>query len=270
MDKKGSLLIETAIILPLFLLAILSICILIRIIGTEENMMHSFAEEGKKIAKESYLTQLDIIPEGYEAQIAEGILHGTLLELRMVKRLEKEETLSLEDLRLNRFEYLYQDEGKPGTIDCSITYGIDLPLPLEFGRRGEFEQRLFFRGFIGAMDNEEGMGFDAMEKPDSASIVYVFPRAGKRFHKPDCRMIEVYPKEMILSSGVRNRYFPCKLCDAGSLPWGSRVYCFDKSGKVFHKGSCSTVDRYVIGIDRDEAIDKGYSPCSFCGGYNEQ
>ena len=59
MDKKGSLLIETAIILPLFLLAILSICILIRIIGTEENMMHSFAEEGKKIAKESYLTQLD-------------------------------------------------------------------------------------------------------------------------------------------------------------------------------------------------------------------
>ena len=168
----------------------------------------------------------------------------------MVKRLEKEETLSLEDLRLNRFEYLYQDEGKPGTIDCSITYGIDLPLPLEFGRRGEFEQRLFFRGFIGAMDNEEGMGFDAMEKPDSASIVYVFPRAGKRFHKPDCRMIEVYPKEMILSSGVRNRYFPCKLCDADSLPWGSRVYCFDKSGKVFHKGSCSTVDRYVIGIDR--------------------
>jgi hypothetical protein len=41
-----------------------------------------------------------------------------------------------------------------------------------------------------------------------------------------------------------------------------------KSGKVFHKGSCTTVDRYVIAIEADEAIEKGYSPCYYCGGEN--
>ncbi len=266
MNKKGSLFVETAITLPLFFLALLSICVLIRVIGTEENTMRSFAEEGQRVAKEAYLTRLDIIPEGYSVEIAEGIAHGTLLELRVLERLKKEESIFLKEPRIDQFEYLFAEKGNTGLIRCSMAYGVPLPLPANFQRKLEFEQSLFFRGFIGAENYNEGMGFDRMEEPDDPETVYVFPRAGERFHQLDCRIIEVFPIELVLSPGVRKRYAPCKLCDADTLPWGSRVYCFDTSGKAFHKGSCTTVERYVIGIDREEAIEKGYSPCAFCGG----
>ncbi len=307
MNKKGSLFVETALILPLFLLAILSICVLIRITAVEENTMRSFAEEAQKIAKEAYLTRLDLnpeepdllpeepdlipdgsdlnpeeselIPDGsdliseepdlipaeHEDKIVEGLIHGAIFELRILNRL-KEETVSLKDASLNRFEYLYSDEKTSGLIHCGIRYGVELPLPLEFHRQLQFEQRLLFRGFIGVSGDGEGMGFERMETQDDAFTVYVFPRAGERFHQLNCRVIEVYPRETVLSPTIRKQYSPCKICDAASLPFGCRVYCFDTAGKAFHKGSCPTVDRYVIGLDREEALDKGYTSCAYCGG----
>ncbi len=265
MNKRGSLFVEASILFPMFLLAILSICVLIRIIGTEENTIRSFAEEGQKIAKEAYVTQLDVMPESYSIELLEGIVHGTLLELRMLERLKKEDQL-LKNPGIDRFSYLFSEGDRTGLIQCSIVYDIQLPMPLNFYRQLEFEQRLLFRGFIGAENHGEGMGFDSMEEPGDAEIVYVFPRAGERYHQLHCRIIEVYPREMILSPSLRKRYSPCKLCEADSLPWGSMVYCFDTSGRAYHKGSCSTVERYVIGVDREEAIENGFSPCAYCGG----
>ncbi len=265
MNKRGSLFVEAAILFPMFLLAILSICVLIRIIGSEENMVRSLTEEGHKIAKEAYVTQLDFIPESYSIELLEGIVHGTLLEFRMLERLKNEDKL-VKNPRIDRFEYLYAEGHQSGLIHCSIAYDILLPMPLSFHRQPEFEQRLLFRGFIGAENCGEGMGFDSMEEPDDASIVYIFPRAGERFHQLQCRIIEVYPRQMILSPSLRKKYTPCKLCNGDLMPWGSRVYCFDKSGRVYHKGNCTTVERYVVGIDREEAIENGYSPCAYCGG----
>jgi hypothetical protein len=243
MNKKGSLFVETALILPLFLLAILSICVLIRITAVEENTMRSFAEEAQKIAKEAYLTRLDLnpeepdllpeeselIPDGsdliseepdlipaeHEDKIVEGLIHGAIFELRILNRL-KEETVSLKDASLNRFEYLYSDEKTSGLIHCGIRYGVELPLPLEFHRQLQFEQRLLFRGFIGVSGDGEGMGFERMETQDDAFTVYVFPRAGERFHQLNCRVIEVYPRETVLSPTIRKQYSPCKICDAAS------------------------------------------------------
>ena len=281
MSKRGSLFVETAIVLPLFLLAVLSISILIRITAVEENTMRCFSEEAQKTLKEAYLTQLDLLPGQFDMDfsdpsdsydsiqqkgktgISEALVHGALLEFRIQSRL-KEETVSLKDASLNRFEYLYSDGEASGLIHCGFKYGVELPLPLDFHRQLQFEQRLLFRGFIGADENGEGMGFEAMETQDDANTVYVFPRAGERFHKSDCRIIEVYPKEMVLSPSVRKKYTPCKICDAEDLPYGFRVYCFDTSGKAFHRGSCSTVDRFVIGIDGEEAMEQGYTPCYYC------
>ncbi len=266
MNKKGSMFIETALLFPAFLLTVLSLFVLIRLTAVEENTMRAFTEEGQKVSKEAYLTQLEILPESYTIELLEGIAHGTLLELRMLNRLNKEENMDLQDMEVDRFDYMFSEDDKSGLIRCSLSYWVDLSLPLRFQRQLEFEQRLFFRGFIGADRDGEGMGFDVMEDPGDPFTVYIFPRAGERFHQLDCRMIAVYPRETILSPSVRRQYAPCRLCDAASLPWGIKVYCFDTSGKAYHRGSCTIVERYVTGIDREEAIGRGYSPCSYCGG----
>lgn len=262
-NRKGSLFVEASIVFPMFLLAVISICTLIRVVGTEENTMRCFAEEGQKTAKELFLTQLDLLPEGY---IKEGEVHIDLLEFRTFRRIEKEESLKVKDLQLNRYRQIFNGARDDASVFCSLSYGIEIPLPLMFQRELQFEQRLLFRGFVGADNEGEGLGFDTMETPEGLSTVYVFPRAGEKFHQIDCRIIENYPKLMVLSADLKRKYNPCKLCGAGDLPWGSRVYCFDRSGKVYHKGSCTIVDKYIIGIDRDEAIEKGYTPCFYCGG----
>lgn len=263
MNKKGSLFVETAITLPFFILAILSISLLIRLVGTEENTMVAFAEEAQVFLKEMYVTQLEVIPENYGVA---GAFHEVLLETRIGERIEKEEAIKINNIRMER-DYLYDiDKDDPGRMSCSLLYVIKIPLPLAFNREMEIEQRLLFRGFIGAVPNGKGMGFDEMEKPGGSDSVYVFPRAGERFHQAACRMIDVYPVEKVLSQNLKKRYSPCKLCEANELPFGCRVYCFDKSGKVYHRGSCTTVDRYVVEMQRDEAVAEGYTPCAYCGG----
>ncbi len=40
-----------------------------------------------------------------------------------------------------------------------------------------------------------------------------------------------------------------------------------KTGKVFHKRSCKKI-KYGYSLSLEEALNKGYKICSYCGGYN--
>ena len=44
------------------------------------------------------------------------------------------------------------------------------------------------------------------------------------------------------------------------------VFCFFHSGEVYHRGDCPSVDKYYEKIQKREAISRGYSACSICGG----
>ena len=251
--RKGSLIVETAIVLPFFLMVIITISLLVRVTAIEENTMLCFADESHKHAKGMYLTELV------------EVFHGE----RLLSKVETVESAKLKNKRVEQ-HYSILRENDPGKINISLSYELEIPLPLSFNRNFRLEQYLFFRGFIGADNPGEAMGFDAMETGESSSSVYVFPRAGERYHTIDCRVIDVYPVEKVLSKEIMKKYKPCKLCKAETLSPGCLVYCFDKCGKVYHKGSCTVVDRYVVEMDRDEAIERGYTACSFCGGGGDE
>ena len=76
----------------------------------------------------------------------------------------------------------------------------------------------------------------------------------------------MYAEKMILDSGVKKRRDPCGLCHSGSLKAGSIVYCFRDQDTCYHKGTCRAIHRHSIVVDRTEAKNKGYTPCSKCGG----
>jgi hypothetical protein len=123
------------------------------------------------------------------------------------------------------------------------------------------------RAFVGTNNKDEILSFDEMEKDENSVIVWIFPRAGERYHGPECSYINNEPKEVQLVASVRRDYAPCELCKPESVSDGNLVYCFSKSGKAYHLGSCFLVERYVIPIDEDEAKGQGYSSCSKCGGH---
>ena len=105
-----------------------------------------------------------------------------------------------------------------------------------------------------------------MEKDDDGVTVWIFPRSGERYHDRMCWYIENNPHEVLLDKNIRVRYDPCKLCKPAGCKDGTLVYCFVSSGKVYHIGECTIIDRYVIEVSKEDAEKQGYTPCSKCGG----
>lgn len=266
MNKKGFLTVEAAIFLPVFILAMLSLICLIRIIGIETDIMRIYSDAAQKTSKEAYITQLDIIPQDAGIEVIEGIIHGTAFEIRLMQNIREAYGNTVYNVRLNNFRYLYESRGTSGIISGNLAFKTDIPLPMSFGRTLVFEERLTFRGFIGSSDSYEPMEYIRMEQEEDADIAYVFPRAGEKYHKRNCRVIEVYPEEVLLSDFIRREYYPCRLCSPSDLTDGCKVYCFTRTGRAYHKGSCTLVDRYVIPVLKEKAVSDGYDCCSLCGG----
>ena len=125
---------------------------------------------------------------------------------------------------------------------------------------------MVFRGLIGSRNQVNPTGFDELEKEKPSSKVWIFPTEGKRYHKRDCPYIAVLPTEAVLTEGIKRKYQSCPICESKNREIGSLIYYFEKTGKAYHTGKCPTVEKYVIEIEKETAVKKGYLPCSKCGG----
>jgi hypothetical protein len=167
-----------------------------------------------------------------------------------------------------RVPYVDVATGKAYTniIGVSVDYEVKMRIPSFLKEKSVGSVCVVARAFVGKSNKGNVLPFSEMEKEDDSKAVWVFPRAGTKYHDENCRFVSNEAKEVILTSTVRSNYSPCKHCKPGSVSNGSLVYCFTASGKVFHKGSCNSVDKYVIEISEQEAKKKGYTSCSVCGG----
>ena len=253
-DKRGSLTVEAAIFLPLFIIGIMTIGYLLKLSMIEENVFHSFTDESRKLAIES---RIQPIPLTYKKDL--------------LNRLDEENKGEISNVQLSPLLFKMPGVGMSGKlytdlIGASITYEIPLKIKPIFKREIKGEETILFRAFVGKDNSGEIKSFDEMEEKDEGLVVWIFPRAGERYHGEHCSYIKNNPKEMLLNKKIRSKYNPCELCKPSGVSDGSLVYCFTTSGEVYHRGNCYIVERYVISIGKEDAIDQGYTECSKCGG----
>ena len=105
-----------------------------------------------------------------------------------------------------------------------------------------------------------------MERNDNADMVWVFPDEGTKYHEKSCSIVSSYPVQLILNEEIRKRYKACEICHADDASSGTQVYCFLEYGKTYHLISCPSVDKYVVSMEKQQAVDRGYTPCLKCGG----
>jgi len=244
--KKGFLSLEAAIFVPVFVIAVLTFGYLSKVAVAEENLMHSMADEARKIGMYSY-------------NIKAGPLHEGGLAARLA-----EENKGACDAYPESFRYLFHYSGKDDLIGIRVSGSIKIRLPIIFHDSVDISEVLLSRAFTGKEFTAEDARFDDMEKAEDSKIVWVFPVAGEKYHEENCGYINVAARQAVLSPALKKKYKPCSLCGAGDAAMGSLVYYFESSGSVYHKGSCYMVDRYVISMEESDAIKKGYSPCSKC------
>lgn len=256
-NKRGSLTVEAAILLPLFIIGVLSIGYLLKLVMIEENVFHSFSDESHKLASEAKYNP--VFP---------------LYEKDLVARLYEENGSEIANVDVGPILYRLPSAGLSGKvytnlIGVSVNYDIPLKILPIFKKEIKGEETIVCRAFVGKDNKGDVKPFEEMEEKDDDFLVWIFPRAGEKYHGEECSYIKNNPKEMLLSPSVKRKYTACELCNPAGLPVGSLVYCFATSGKAYHRGNCYIVDRYVISISEDDAKDQGYSACSKCNGGGE-
>ena len=110
------------------------------------------------------------------------------------------------------------------------------------------------------------MGASELETSRAKQTVWIFPQSGEKYHGENCTYVKATVHPVILSDSVRRRYDACGICRSGKAASGSLVFCFGSDGTAYHIGTCRTIERRSVTIDRSEAAERGYRPCSKCGG----
>jgi hypothetical protein len=251
---RGSAAVEAAIMLPLFIIGILTIGYLLKFCMVSDGVHHALTDEAHRIMAEAPVMPY---PIGSEQEI--------------VTRVESESRGEADSVKTGRFLYSAFGVSKGGKVytdltAISVSFETPLKLPKIFLSEVKGERTVLCRAFVGMAQSGNAKPFSEMEQDDDGTTVWVFPRSGERYHDEHCAYIENNPREVLLDKYVRSRYSPCKLCRPDGSRDGTLVYCFITSGRAYHTGSCTTVDRYVIEIGKEDAEKQGYTACSKCGG----
>jgi len=253
-NQSGQIAVETAILLPLFIIGVLTLGYLLKFCMVSEGVHHALTDEAHRIMADPITMY---IPAVNDQKIEERIVKESRGEARNIQA----EVFPILAIGVSNSGEVFTD-----LIAISVTFDTPIKLPRLFYSEVQGERTALCRAFTGMSQDGEVKSFDDMERDDNGKTVWVFPRAGERYHDAHCAYIENNPREVLLDRNIRSRYSPCKLCKPADRRDGTLVYCFGTSGKAYHIGECTTVDRYVIEISKEDAEKQKYTPCSKCGG----
>lgn len=125
----------------------------------------------------------------------------------------------------------------------------------------------------------------------SAQTVYI-TKSGAKYHKSDCRYLSQSKITVELEEAIDRGYLPCSVCgpptksqaNNGGNKLGAyqtkdavvektsvkqnavsaQTVYITKSGTKYHKSGCNYLKSSKYPITLEEAIDRGYTPCSVC------
>lgn len=275
LNSKGSLTVEAALFLPVFIIAVLTIGFIMKIFYVQEYVQHALADETTKIAAEAYMTSpsqkvlstlgIDKICDP-EKQISSKISERISEDLQFLHIEDTPETKHFSYLFDGRYESLEEGHlyrvNTDDLIDVALTYQVSTPFSIRFTENFNLIQRVTVRAWTGVKEKDHPIDFETMA--EEGEVVYIFPRAGQRYHQKNCTTITNHPSLYIMTEKINSQYDPCKLCKARQLKIGDDVYVYKRSGEVFHSKECPLVDKYVVAIPLEDAKEKNYTPCKLC------
>ncbi len=152
--------------------------------------------------------------------------------------------------------------GKDGVSDIKVSYAVHMGISRQ--QSIVLANRCYFRAWIGESIKESD---NALSKE---RIVYV-TKTGKVYHyKNTCPYIKIIATAVRFDriSEYRNvnksRYKPCKACVKGGLNNSAMVYITSDGTRYHYDNRCSKIKREVSTVELSKVGDK--RPCSKCGG----
>lgn len=242
-NKKGSYLVEAAMTMPFFLLAVIMLMSSVPVLSTVENAVFSIADEMRLESLKSAIRQNQyILPVKIKGRVC----------------LENED---IDQFSILSYQYLDLDEGIEDLISVGFRITCQGRDPLGIFDQVSFHGNITARAFTGTLHKYAPDGVSVDE-----GIVYVFPYWGMRYHDQNCTYVRESCQLVYLSEETKKDYHSCNICNAASAQIGSPVFCFTRYGEAYHLEDCRIVERYFIEMEKGKAVSQGYTPCTKCGG----
>lgn len=244
-EKRGSIITEAAVMLPMFIIAVVTLIYIVRICHTD---IIVFSTVENEVREASAQMTAPLLPGAGNAAGTAGLDRSRL------------------DISWLPTGIADAYDGIDRLYKISFDYDTKIAVPAAFVKNAAVSNAIVVRNWSGKeISGAAPFGFERMAADEDGNVVCVFPRAGGRYHGTGCRYVNSYAVETTLDSEIRKKYKPCPLCADGNESSGSTVYIF-RYGGSYHNSGCDSVDKYVIDMDRADAVIKNYSPCSVCGG----
>lgn len=249
----GSLTVETALVLPLFLFVVIGFLVF----GRTLIFQIKFQSEMEKAAQQAAAV-LALPEEGSEQEQAPGAIWKEVCTAAGLKGLilSRMGAGTLENYGIRGLSFLGSSVGEDDVIDLVASYQAEIPFPLIGNQTLKCIQRCRRRIWSGKSEGEK-----AEEK-----LVYV-TAYGTVYHKDlSCGYLNLSIREFHSDQleTLGKRYTPCRRCVKEG--YKGRVFV-SEGGERYHSTlSCAALTRGIRSIPLKEAEEEHLNPCGKCGG----
>ena len=246
-NKRGSYITEAAVVLPVFLISVLLMSTVILMYSCIEGCSFIAASEMRMGAAEAVFAD-----------------HGVLIPYRMKSRITGKYSL-VRSARVTDFGYRVSRWGQDELILLSMDLNLGRENPLGIKSYADYELSFVTRAYVGRIRDVEPMSADELAGRDSEPV-FIFPKRGEKYHSKGCGFLTAASTSASLTPSIRRKYKSCPLCGSRKASDGTLIYYFPSAGEDYHLRGCPALQRNYIEIDRKDAVDRDYTPCSKCGG----
>lgn len=262
----GSMTVEAALVLPLFLFFLLNLLWIIEIFSLHSTLLASLREVGRELSIYAYAYDSMVQEEedsGLEA-LVENAAFSYLYVKNRVELLAGSEYLDNSPLTNGRDSLVYIESSilqEGDILDLVVTYEVSPFIDIVGFSPGRFYNRYYGRAWTGY---DVGGGTDA--KDSGTEYVYVAENAVVYHLSKECAHIKLSIEtcNSIELERLRNdyggKYYPCELC----MPKETGPFYIASNGDRYHDDlACSGIKRTVTVMTR-EAAKKLYGICTRC------
>ena len=246
-NKRGSYLLEAAISLPVFIIAVMVMSSVILMYACIEDCTFIAANELRRGAAEAAIADTSIaVPYRIRKQIEET--HSQVNSARLTDAGFRCHRWGIDELLLVSFRLRLKTDN-----------------PLGINAAADYELSLATRAYVGRERDESNMTAEEFADYD-AEAVYIFPKRGEKYHSKGCTFLRAASASTVLTASVRRKYKACPLCHSSRAENGALIYYFPSDGEDYHLPGCPSLQRNYIEIEKGTALHRGYTACSKCGG----
>ena len=267
----GSVTLEAALVLPLFLYFFLNLFTLFDILRVQSLVEAALHQAGREIGQHAFTLHyaeeviaradgaavtdgagLSLVSAAYAKQRVRDYLEETGANLQCVKG-------GLDGFSMLRSDPLSQD----GVLDLVISYEVQpLVRILPFS---SFSMEARYFGHVWTGYRIPGTAQEEQEEEEEETVYIT--RTGTVYHtRADCTYLRPKVRAVgeTVPEGLRNasggKYYPCESCGMGA---SSTCYVTDYGTRFHTSASCNKIERDVRAVKRSEV--RGRACCSKCG-----